>query len=64
MSMTASRRCPNATPAAAFFEMYGKAQALTSLPLDLVQLEKIEPEFAELIRNKGVLVYDSIATDR
>jgi predicted nucleotidyltransferase len=42
----------------AFFAMYGDADQLTSFPLDLVALEKIEPEFAEIIRTEGTLVYE------
>ena len=41
----------------AIFEIYDKAEELTSLPLDIIELEKIEPEFAELIRRRGVTVY-------
>jgi predicted nucleotidyltransferase len=43
---------------ATFFELYGKADRLTSLPLDLVALEQIEPEFADIIRSRGVKVYE------
>jgi predicted nucleotidyltransferase len=42
----------------AYFDLLGKAQALTDFPIDLVQLEKIEPEFAESIRKDGKLVYE------
>jgi predicted nucleotidyltransferase len=42
----------------AYFEMLGKAQAMTVFPVDIVQLEKIEPEFAESIRTEGKLVYE------
>ena len=41
-----------------FFAMFGDAEKLTALPLDLVQMEKIEPLHAESIRRKGRLVYD------
>ena len=41
-----------------FFAMYGEADRLTSLPLDLVALENIESEFAEIIRTRGKLVYE------
>jgi predicted nucleotidyltransferase len=40
------------------FAMYGEADRLASVPLDLVALEKIEPEFAEIIRTKGKLIYE------
>ena len=45
------------TPAE-FFALYGEADHLASLPLDLVALEKIEPSFAEQIRTKGRLPYE------
>jgi predicted nucleotidyltransferase len=42
----------------AYFEMLGKAQAMTRFPVDIVQLEKIEPEYAEGIRKGGKVVYE------
>ncbi len=42
----------------AFFAMYGEADHLTSLPLDLVALEHIEPEFRDLIRAEGRMIYE------
>ena len=41
-----------------FFRLYGDADRLTRFPLDLVALERIEPEFADLIRAKGKVVYE------
>jgi predicted nucleotidyltransferase len=41
-----------------FFSLLGDAQALTRFPLDLVQIEKIAPEYAEDIRQQGKLVYE------
>jgi predicted nucleotidyltransferase len=41
-----------------FFRMFGQAEKLTEFPLDLVDINRIEPEFAELIKQKGVLVYE------
>jgi predicted nucleotidyltransferase len=41
-----------------FFRLYGDADRLARFPLDLVALEHVEPEFAELIRTKGRLVYE------
>ena len=41
-----------------FFAMYGDAEALTRLPLDLVEMERIEPEFADIIRMKAKVVYE------
>jgi len=38
--------------------MFGDAEKLTTLPLHLVQMERIEPLHAESIRRKGRLVYD------
>jgi predicted nucleotidyltransferase len=49
--------------AATFFALYADADRLTSLPLDLVQMERIEPEFADIIRLKGVVVYDRGSAD-
>ncbi len=46
------------TAAETFFNLYGEADRLTSFSLDLVALERIEPEFAEVIRQKGKLVYE------
>lgn len=42
----------------AFFELYGKALAMATFPLDLIDLERIEPVHAESIRKKGKLVYE------
>lgn len=42
---------------ATFFELYGKALSLTTLPLDLVELERIEPLHAASIRERGRLVH-------
>jgi predicted nucleotidyltransferase len=41
-----------------FFALYRDAEALTRFPLDLVELEKIEPIHAETIRQKGKIVYE------
>jgi predicted nucleotidyltransferase len=41
-----------------FFEMYGKAMALTDFPIDIVELAAVRPERAESIRRRGRLVYD------
>jgi predicted nucleotidyltransferase len=46
------------TEPARFFAMFGDAEELTTLPLDLVQIEKIEPVHADSVRRKGLLVYD------
>jgi len=41
-----------------FIAMHGEAMALTSFPLDLVQIEKIHPLHARDIRAKGRVVYE------
>ncbi len=41
-----------------FFAMIGKAEQLTSFPLDIVDLNNIEKVFAEIIRARGVIVYE------
>lgn len=46
------------TDARTFFRMLGDAQAMTQFPLDLVQIEKIAPEYAEEIRQHGKIVYE------
>ena len=46
------------TDAERFFALLGDAQKLTRFPLDIVQLEKIVPEYADDIRRHGKLVYE------
>ena len=41
-----------------WFRLLGDAMDLTDFPLDIVQLEKIAPEFADIIRMKGKVVYE------
>ena len=41
-----------------FFKMYGNAEKLTDFSLDLLDINKIEPEFADLIKIKGKVVYE------
>ena len=41
-----------------FFHMLGAAQAMTKFDLDLVQIEKIVPEYAEDIRTHGKIAYE------
>lgn len=41
-----------------YFALLGDAMAMTAFRVDIVQLEKIEPEFAEIIRSKGVVIYE------
>lgn len=44
--------------AAEFFAIHRAAESLTEFPIDLVELEKIEPEFADIIRMKGKVVHE------
>lgn len=44
--------------AQAFFQLFGEAQEMTHFPLDLVQIEKIAPEYAQDIVQKGKVVYE------
>jgi predicted nucleotidyltransferase len=46
------------TEAAVFFAILAQAERLTRFPVDIVQLEKIHPEYAELIRSRGRVVYE------
>ncbi len=43
-------------------ETYAQVEAMvwdmTDFPLDLVRLERVEPEYADIIRQKGVVVYE------
>lgn len=40
-----------------FFELIGKAEKLTRLPLDIVEIEHVEPEYAHLIKTHGRCVW-------
>lgn len=46
------------TDAETFFNLLGDAMKLTSFKLDIVQIEKIEPEFADAIRTSGKIIYE------
>ena len=39
------------------FRVYARAEELSTFPLDIVELERIEPEYAHLIRTAGRLVH-------
>ncbi|MDE0024595.1 MAG: hypothetical protein OXP69_09320 [Spirochaetaceae bacterium] len=39
------------------FELYARAEELTTFPLHVVELERIETEYARLIRGSGRLVH-------
>ena len=41
-----------------FFAMHKEIEALTEFSVDLIQMEKIEPEFREIIKMKGKIVYE------
>jgi predicted nucleotidyltransferase len=47
------------TEAAVFFHLLGRAMDMTEFPLDLVQLEKVEPEFRHEIETNGKLIYEN-----
>jgi len=38
--------------------MIGEADEMTDFPLDIVQIEKIDPIFGDSIRKKGKLIYE------
>jgi len=44
--------------AAQFFAVVRDAETLTDMPLDIVELEKVDPLQAESIRRRGRLVYE------
>lgn len=46
------------TSAEQLFEIYGAIMNMTDFSIDLVQIEKIAPEFAEIIKKKGKVVYE------
>lgn len=41
-----------------YFQILGDAMELTDFPLDIVEMEKIDPLHAQSIREKGRLVYE------
>ena len=41
-----------------YFQLYGEAMNMTDFPIHIVQLEKIAPEFRQLIITQGKLVYE------
>ncbi len=46
------------TDAERFFALLGEAQSLSCFPLDIVQMEKIAPEYADDIRRHGKIAYE------
>ncbi len=43
--------------AEAFFAILGEAERMTRLPVDIVEIERIHPAYAESIRARGRVVY-------
>ncbi len=41
-----------------YFDILGEAMEKTSFPLDIIEMEKLDPTTAEEIRQKGRLVYE------
>jgi predicted nucleotidyltransferase len=41
-----------------YFALIGQAEKLTRFPIDIVEIEHIEPEYAEIIRTYGVLRHE------
>ena len=41
-----------------YFQMIGEAMELTDFPLDLVDIEKVDPVYTEGIRKRGRLIYE------
>jgi predicted nucleotidyltransferase len=44
--------------AQAYFALLGDADQQTRFPIDIVELERVEPEFAESIRIRGIVVWE------
>jgi len=42
------------------FEIVARAEEISDFPVDIIELEKVAPEYRELIKQKGKLVYGSI----
>jgi predicted nucleotidyltransferase len=40
------------------FDILAHAEEITDFPLDIIEMEKIEPEFSELIKRKGRCIYE------
>ncbi len=43
---------------AAFFAMLGDAERLTTFPLDILDFDRIEKAFSDIIRMKGKVIYE------
>ena len=46
-----------------FFALVHDAEGMSRFPLDIVQLEHVEPEYRELILEQGQVVYERSRTD-
>ncbi len=42
------------------FTILAKTETLTAFPVDIVEMEKIEPEFREMIKRKGKCIYGDV----
>ena len=47
-----------------FFRLLHEAEAMTRFPLDIVQLEHVEPEYRQLILDKGQVLYERAGPDQ
>jgi predicted nucleotidyltransferase len=45
-----------------WYRLLGEVMNMTSFPLDIVDLKRIEPEFSAIIRLKGRVVYERCST--
>ena len=52
------------TDAERFFSLLSEADEMTRFPLDVVQLEHVEPEYRQLILDKGEVVYERGRSDK
>jgi predicted nucleotidyltransferase len=43
-----------------YFALLGEAEQLTRFPVDLVEIEHVEPEYARLIKQNGKCVYQRL----
>jgi predicted nucleotidyltransferase len=41
-----------------FFSLYGDADEMTNFPVDIVEIDKIEPEFRDQIITSGKIIYE------
>jgi hypothetical protein len=42
----------------AYYAIIGDAMEMTSFPLDIIEIDKLDPETAKEIRRKGELIYE------